>query len=167
MKALVIRYPELVGLAVGMSDVVFRAIAALVFDPAEAKVFGGLLLGNVHHVNGQMAFGLNTMHWFGIAGAILVLYYFGIRLAEYIVRPGNIWFPISRGLIGLAAGVLVLNVLESVFTGKVTNYVGWVIGTRFTAINFGDVVLTLSLVGLPPVFCGAMAQYVATRLRAE
>ena len=45
MKALMMRYPELVGLATGMSDAVFRAIAALAFAPAEAKVYGGLLLG--------------------------------------------------------------------------------------------------------------------------
>lgn len=166
MNALMTRYPELVGLAIGMSDAIFRAIAALVFDPAEARVYGGLLLGNVHHVNGPMAFGLNTMHWFGISGAILLLYYSGLRAAEYLVRPGNVWFPVSRGLLAVAAGVLVLNVLESIATGKVTNYVGWVVGTRFTAINLGDVVLWLSLAALPLAFCAAVAQYVFTRLRA-
>lgn len=166
MKTMMTRCPELVGLAIGMADAIVRAIAALAFEPGEAKVYGGLLLGNVHHVNGPMAFGLNTLHWFGISAAVLLLYYFGVRVTEYLVRPGNVWFPVSRGLLAVAAGVLVLNVLESVTTGKVTNYVGWVAGTRFTAINLADVVLWLSLAALPLAFCAAVAQYVFTRLRA-
>ena len=166
MKALMMRYPELVGLATGMSDAVFRAIAALAFAPAEAKVYGGLLLGNVHHVNGPVAFGLDTMHWFGISGAILLFYYVCLRVIEHFVRSGSAWFLVCRGALGVAAGVLALNVLESMATGKVTNYIGWVVGMRFTAINLGDLVLWISLAALPIAFCAAIAPYVVDRLRA-
>ena len=128
-------------------------------------MYGGLLLGNVHHHNEIRALGLSTMAWFGIAAALFGVFYAGVRIAEYGARPGNAGFLICRMLLGTIAGVLLLNVLESLVTSKVTNYIGWVMGGRFTAINLGDVMAWLSLVLLMPAFALALAQYFASRSR--
>lgn len=163
MKTMFRNCPELLGLMLGLGDAVFRAAAAFVFDPGEARVFGVLLLGNVHHHNEVRAFGLPTLAWFGIAAAVFLLMYAGLRIAEYGARPGNAGFLLCRALMGVVVGVLCLNVIESLATAKVTNYIGWVLQGRFTAINFGDVVTWLCLAMLVPAFLFALAQHYARR----
>lgn len=163
MKTMFRTCPELLGMTICLADVLFRAIAAFAFDPGEARVYGALLLGNVHHHNEIRAFGLDTMAWFGIAAAILGTLYGGVRLAEYGARPGNAGFLACRVLLGAVAGVLALNVIESLATRKVTNYFGWVLGSRFTAINLGDVLIWLSLILLLPALVMALALYLSRR----
>lgn len=165
MKELLKNHPELAGLMLGMADAVFRAVAAITFDPSEARAFGPLLVGNVHHHNEIRAFGLSTMDWFGISAVVLVVMYAGVRYAEYLARPGNAGFLVSRGLIGAVAGVLALNVLESLATHKVTNYIGVIHGTRFTAVNFGDLLLWLCLALLVPAMCVAFVLYLKAYAR--
>lgn len=166
MKTMFRSCPELLGMLVGLGDALFRAVAAVAFDPGEARVYGALLLGNVHHHNEIRAFGLTTMAWFGIASVVLGAIYAAVRVAEYGARPGNAGFLLCRALLGAVAGVLVLNVIESLATQKVTNYIGWVLGSRFTAINFGDVLTWLCLVMLLPSLVMALAFYLAGRPRA-
>lgn len=166
MKQMIRNFPELPGLLFGLGDVVFRTIACLVFDPSEVRLYGSLLVGNVHHHNEIRAFGLGTMAWFGIAGALLLVLYAGVRIAESGMKPGNIGFLVSRGLLGAICGVLVLNVLESIATGKVTNYIGLAYGTRFTAINFGDLLLWVCLAALLPAIVFAFAEHFLGRSRA-
>jgi hypothetical protein len=120
----------------------------------------------VHHHNEIRAFGLSTMAWFGIAAVVLGGIYAGVRIAEYGARPGNAGFLFCRALMGVVAGVLALNVIESLVTAKVTNYFGWVLDGRFTAINLGDVLTWLCLLMLLPALVIALAQYVASRPRA-
>lgn len=165
MKTMFRSCPELLGLMLGLGDSVFRAIAAFVFDPGEARVYGALMVGNVHHHNEIRAFGLPTMAWFGIAAAVFGTIYAGVRIAEYGARPGNSGFLFCRALLGSIAGVLLLNVIESLVTAKVTNYFGWVLEGRFTAINLGDVLTWLCLLMLLPAIVVAFAQYLASRPR--
>ena len=165
MKTMFRNFPELLGLMLGLGDAVFRATAAFVFEAGDARVYGGLLLGNVHHHNEVRALGLSTMAWFGIAATVFGVFYAGVRIAEYGARPGNTGFLICRVLMGTVAGVLLLNVIESLVTSKVTNYIGWVLDGRFTAINLGDVMTWFSLVLLVPAFALAVAQYFASRSR--
>ncbi len=165
MKMMFRNCPELLGLMLGLSDALFRAVAAFAFDPGEARIYGALLLGNVHHHNEVRAFGLPTMAWFGIAAVVFAAFYAGVRIAEYGARPGNSGFLLCRALLGAVAGVLTLNVIESLVTAKVTNYVGWVLGGRFTAINFGDLLTWLCLVLFVPAFVAALAQYFSDRPR--
>lgn len=165
MKTMFRHYPELLGLMLGLSDSVFRAIAALVFEPGEARIYGALLLGNVHHHNEIRAFGLSTVAWFGIAAAVIGAIYASVRIAEYGARTGNAGFLLCRVLLGTVAGVLLLNVVESLVTAKVTNYFGWVLDGRFTAINLGDVLAWLCLALLLPALIMALAQYLASRPR--
>jgi hypothetical protein len=165
MKTMFRNCPELLGLMLGLSDALFRAFAAFAFAPGEARVYGVLLLGNVHHHNEVRAFGLPTMAWFGIAAVVFAALYAGVRIAEYGARPGNSGFLLCRALLGVVAGVLSLNVIESLVTAKVTNYFGWVLGGRFTAINLGDVLTWLCLALLVPAFFAALTQYLANRAR--
>lgn len=167
MKELIKHHPELAGLLIGMTDAVFRAIAAIVFDPSEGRAYGPLLIGNVYHHNEIRAFGLSTMTWFGISAVVIVLMYTSVRFAEHLAKPGNAGFLLSRGLIGAVAGVLVLNVLESLATQKVTNYIGVIYGSRFTAINFGDLLLWISLASLVPALGVAFALYLRDYLRTS
>lgn len=167
MKSLLKDCPEGLGLLVGFGDVVFRAIAAVIFAPSEAQRHGWLLLGNVHHHTEIRAFGLSTMEWFGISGVVLAFIYGGVRLSEYGARPGNAGFLLSRGLLGVVAGVLVLNVVESLVSGKVTNYIGWVHGSRFTAINFGDVLIIVCLFLVVPAMVWALTEYVLAKARVQ
>ncbi len=157
MKNVLARFPELCGLLVGLLDVVPRAVAAMVFKPAEASIHGWLLLGNVHHVNGPRGLGLDTMQWFGIGAVLLLAFYASVQVTAHLLRPVNGWFAVARGALGVVAGVLVLNVAESLATGKVTDYIGWVIGTRFTAVNFGDVMAWLALLLFAAAFSGGLA----------
>lgn len=166
MKTLFRTCPELLGLLLGLADSIFRAAAAFAFDPGDARVYGALMVGNVHHHNEIRAFGLSTMAWFGIAAAVFGAIYAGVRIAECGARPGNAGFLFCRALLGAVAGVLALNVIESAVTAKVTNYIGWVVGGRFTAINFGDMLTWLCLVLLLPAFVIAVAQYIASQSRA-
>lgn len=165
MKTMFRDCPELLGLMLGLADAIFRALAAFAFEPGDARVYGALLIGNVHHHNEIRALGLPTMAWFGIAAVVFGMFYAGVRIAEYGARPGNAGFLWCRVLLGAVAGVLLLNVLESAVTAKVTNYVGWVLDGRFTAINLGDVMTWLSLALLMPAFAIAVAQYLASRPR--
>lgn len=160
MKNLMMRFPELTGLVLGLLDAVPRAVAALVYKPSEASIHGWLLLGNVHHVNGPKGLGMDTMQWFGIAAVLLLMFYASVQIAAYLLRPANAWFLVARGALGAVAGVLLLNVLESLATGKVTDYIGWVVGTRFTALNFGDVLVSWALV----VFAAAFVAGLTMRL---
>jgi hypothetical protein len=166
MKMMFRRCPELLGMMFGLGDAVFRLIASLVFDPGEGRAFGVLLLGNVYHHNEIRAFGLSTMAWFGLAAIVLGAIYAAVRIAEYGAKPGNAGFLACRALLGAVAGVLVLNVVESLATQKVTNYIGWILGGRFTAINFGDVLVWVSLVMLLPALIMALALYLNNRARA-
>src|SRR5688500_17601428 len=138
MKSLLTRFPELFGMLLGVLDAVPRLVAAWVFKPAEASIHGWLLLGNVHHVNGPKGLGMDTMQWFGIAAVLLVMFHVSVVVTANLLRATNGWMLVARGALGAVAGVLLLNVLESLATGKVTDYIGWVVGTRFTALNFGD-----------------------------
>ena len=166
MKTMFRKFPELLGMMFGLGDAVFRLIASLVFDPGEAQAFGALLLGNVYHHNEIRAFGLSTMAWFGLAAVVLGTMYAAVRIAEYGAKPGNAGFLVCRALLGAVAGVLALNVIESLATQKVTNYIGWIVGSRFTAINFGDVLVWVSLLMLLPALVMALALYFNDRSRA-
>lgn len=150
MKKWIVANPELAGLLLGLSDVVFRAIAAFAFPPSGGKMFGPLLLANVHHPNGLKALGMTTMHWFGISAIVLAMLYGGVMLCVRLAPRDYPAWRVARGLLAVVAGVLLLNVLESAFTGKVTDFIGIVRGTRFHAWNFGDMALTLALIGLIP-----------------
>ena len=165
MKAFLLRFPEVLGLGAGLLDAVPRAIAATVYAPAAATVHGPLLIGNVHHVNGTRAFGLDSMAWFAASGAALAALYLALRVAARPLDPHNVAYLFARGLFGAMAGVLLLNVAESLLTGKVTDYVGLVYGGRFTAVNFGDLLLWMSLLALVPSVTGAFALHVVARPR--
>lgn len=165
MKNVLFRFPEFAGIVVGLLDVVPRAIAATVFAPSAASIHGPLLLGNVHHVNGTRAFGLGSMAWFAASGTALALLYLALRVAARPLDPHNVAYVFARGLFGAMAGVLLLNVAESLLTGKVTDYVGVVYGGRFTAVNFGDLLLWLCLLALVPAVTGAFALHVVARPR--
>jgi hypothetical protein len=93
MKQWILRHPELAGVAVGLADGVFRAVAALVFDPHEGELFGPLLLGNVHHPNGIKGFGLTTMQWFAISAIVLAVIYGGVRLCSWTARRAPVSGP--------------------------------------------------------------------------
>ncbi len=166
MKQILMRFPELAGFCLGLLDALPRAIAAFAYAPSAATVHGPLLLGNVHHVNGVRAFGLDSMVWFGMSGAVLAAGYLALRLGARALAGTNPAFVFSRALFGAMGGVLVLNVAESLATGKVTNYVGLVFAGRFTAINLGDLLLWLSLLALFPAITAAFALHVLGRNRA-
>lgn len=166
MKDFLMRFPELAGIGLGLSDAVPRAIAAAVYAPAGVSVHGPFLLGNVHHVNGTRAFGLESMTWFAASAASLALLYGALRIAARPLDPDNAAFAFVRGLFGAMTGVLLLNVFESLLTGKVTNYIGLVYGGRFTAVNFGDLLLWMCLAALVPAITGAFALHLVARQRA-
>lgn len=151
MKYLLKSFPEVIGVLAGLADGLLRVAAGMFFDPSEARVYGPLLIGNVHHHNEVRALGLTTMQWFGIGGVLLCLMYAGLRLGEYGAKSANVWFLVARAMLGSIAGILLLNVVESLLTQKVTNYVGWTHAGRFTAINFGDAVVWISSGLLLPV----------------
>ena len=145
MKSAILRFPEVFGVLLGLLDAVPRLIIAALYKPSEASMHGWLLLGNVHHVNGPKGLGLDTLQWFGIAAVLLFLFYGSVQAAAVLLRPANGWFLLARGALGVVGGVLLLNVIESLASSKVTDYVGWVVGTRFTVINLGDVMVWLAL----------------------
>ena len=157
MKQFASRHPEALGMFVGLVDAIPRAVAAWVYAPSEATLHGVVLLGNVHHVNGIRALGLDTMAWFAIGAAILAVLYAALRTAGRVLALDNAAFAAARGLLGVVGGVLLLNVVESWWTGKVTNWIGIAYGTRFTAFNFGDVVVFLGTGAVLPVFAVAVA----------
>ena len=160
MKTVILRYPELAGVLLGLLDAVPRLVAAAVYAPSEASIHGWLLLGNVHQLNGPKGLGLHTLQWFGVAAVFLLLFYVSVQATVVLLRPVNGWFLVARGALGAVAGVLLLNVLESLASGKVTDYIGWVIGTRFTAINLGDLLVWCAL----PVFLASFVIGLALRL---
>ena len=157
MKRFASRYPEALGVAIGLVDAVPRAIAAWAYAPSKASLHGVVLLGNVHHVNGPRALGLDTMAWFAIGAAILAVLYAALRTAGRMLALDNAAFAAARGLLGVVGGVLLLNVVESLWSGKVTNWIGIAYGTRFTAFNLGDVVVFLGTAAVVPVFAVAVA----------
>ena len=160
MKNAITRCPELFGLLIGVLDAIPRLVAAAAYAPGKGSLHGWLLIGNVHHVNGPKGLGMDTMQWFGIGAVILLVYYAAVMITAYLLRPASGWFLVARGALGVVAGTLLLNVVESLATGKVTDYIGWAIGTRFTALNFGDVLVTIALV----VFAGSLAAGLWQRL---
>jgi hypothetical protein len=166
MKQFLVRHPELAGAMLGLADAVPRAVAAFAYSPSAASLHGVLLLGNVHHVNGVRAFGLGSMAWFALSGGVLALGYLGLRAAGRALAGDNPAYLFARGLFGAMFGVLLLNVAESLATGKVTNYIGIALAGRFTAINLGDLLLWLCLLALLPAVTGAFALHVLGRARA-
>jgi hypothetical protein len=162
MKHLLRTVPETMGIAIAIADATLRTLAGLLFAPSEARVYGFLLIGNVHHHNEIRALGWTTMQWFGVGGALVVILYSALRFGEYGARPGNVWFLVARALLASMAGILLLNVAESLLTQKVTNYIGWTHGGRFTAINLGDAVTWLaSGLFLPAVVAAFALAFVA------
>lgn len=160
------KLPELAGLLLGLLDLFPRLLANLLYEPSEARLHGSLLYGNIPHPNGTMALGLGTMSWFAIAAGVLAAMYGGLRLAEYLAHASNPGFRIGRFLLGCVGGVLVLNVVEALARGSVTNYIGLAYGGRFTAINFGDVLVWLSLCGVLPALAVAAAMHLGNAGRA-
>lgn len=167
MKRLLLATPELAGLVLGLADAVPRALAALAYAPTKASLYGPLLVGNVHHVNGPRAFGLGTFEWFGIGAAILATLYAALRIGGTALRIDHPAFLIARGLCGVIGGILLLNVAEAAITGKVTNYVGLAVGARFTAINGADVLAMLCVAALPPCIAAAFVMPLLARARAS
>ncbi len=165
MKDWIRRHPELAGLLLGLADAPLRLLAALAFAPADGRVFGPLLLANVHHHNEVRAFGWTSMDWFGVAAITLALMYAGVRFCDHVAGGANAGFRASRGLLAIVAGVLLLNALESAATGKVTDFIGWVHDGRFTAVNLGDIVLTVGLVGLMPAMTLGYVAWLRTQRR--
>lgn len=162
MNVLLRNLPELAGLVVGWLDLLPRLLANLVYEPGEARLHGSLLYGNIPHPNGTMALGLGTMSWFAIAACVMAAAYGGVRLAENLAHASNHGFRIGRFLLGCAGGVLALNIAEALARGSVTNYIGLAYGSRFTAINLGDVLLWLSLCGLLPALAVAAVIHLGT-----
>ena len=150
MKRLLLAHPEVAGFALGLLDAVPRALAAITYAPSKAKLFGPLLIGNVLHVNGvPKAFGMATYAWFGIGAVLLAVLYGTVRTTGAFLRVDEPLFAIARALFGAIAGTLALNVAEATLTGKVTNYFGLAYGSRFTAINGGDVLVFLCVAAIP------------------
>lgn len=167
MKRLLLSHPEFAGVALGLLDAVPRALAALAFAPSKASMHGALLIGNVHHVNGARAFGLHTFEWFGLAAIVLALAYGGLRIGGAMLRIDGVAFALARAAFAAIGGLLLLNVAEAALTGKVTNYVGIAAGTRFTAINGGDVLAMLCVVAIPPLVTLAFLTPLVERARAQ
>jgi hypothetical protein len=157
MKMFLRYLPELAGFLVGLLDLLPRLLANLMYAPSEARLHGSLLYGNIPHPNGTMALGLGTMSWFAIAAGVLAVMYGGVRLAEHLAQASNSGFRTGRFLLACVGGVLVLNVVEGMTRGSVTNYIGIAYGTRFTAINLGDLLVWLSLCGMLPALAVAVA----------
>ena len=149
MKNAIMKWPELYGVLAGVLDAVPRLLAAATWAPSKASLHGSLLLGNVHHENGPKGLGMDTMQWFGIAAVLLAVFLTGVHLTAFLLRPANGWFLVARGALGAIGGVLLLNVVESLSSRKVTDYIGWTDGTHVTMLNFGDLVVFAACLVFP------------------
>jgi hypothetical protein len=167
MKTFFRNLPEIAGFLVGLLDLLPRMLANVMYEPSEARLHGSLLYGNIPHPNGTMALGLGTMSWFAIAACVVAVMYGGVRLAEHLAPASNPGYRIGRFLLGCVGGVLALNVIEALVRGSVTNYIGLAYGTRFTAINFGDLLLWLSLAALLPAIVVAIAIHLGSAGRTR
>ena len=149
------RYPELIGLAIGLADALPRWLAAYAFAPGGGRLHGPLVLANVHHPNGMLGIGLSTMQGFAMAAGLLAMYYTATRLAGRWLGPDEAGFRWARACLAMVAGVLVLNTLESFYTAKVTDYLGLARGKQVLMFNLGDVVVTLALLAYLPLMVWA------------
>lgn len=149
------RFPELLGLAVGLADALPRLLAARWFEPGDGRLYGPLVLANVHHPNGVLGIGLSTMQGFAMAAGLLAMYYTATRLAGRWLGPDEAGFRWARACLAVVAGVLVLNTLESYFSAKVTDYVGLARGKQVLMFNFGDVAVTVALLAYLPLMVWA------------
>ena len=152
MKNAIMKRPELFGALLGVLDAVPRLLAAAYYAPSKASMHGWLILGNVHHENGPKGLGMDTMQWFAIAAVLLAVFLATVHVTAWLLRPANAWFLLARGALGAICGVLLLNVVESLATRKVTDYIGWADGTRVTVLNFGDLLVYAACLLFPLAF---------------
>lgn len=158
------RNPELIGLLIGLADVVPRWLASRWFTPGDGQLHGLLVIANVHHRNEMLPIGLTTMQGFAVAAFVLAVYYAATRAAACCLGPGLPGFRAARACLAVVAGVLLLNVAESAWTGKVTDYVGLARGSRVWMFNFGDLVLWTALAAyLPLLVWGSWSGWSAGR----
>jgi hypothetical protein len=149
------KHPELAGLLIGLVDLPLRLIAAAVWSSSDGRIYGPVLLGNVHHPVETRAFGLDSLQWFWIAAVMLTLFYAGVWLCTRVSGRDYGGYRFARFSLAAMAGVLVLNLSEALLTGKVTDYFGLINGSRAHVINLGDVVVTLSAIATAPaIFVG-------------
>lgn len=150
-----LKTPEIAGLLVGLADALPRLLAAAWFTPGDGRLYGPLVLANVHHKNGVLGIGLTTMQGFAMAAGLLAIYYLMTRLAAHWLGPDQVGFRWARACLAVVAGVLVLNAGESLISAKVTDYVGLARGTRVWMLNFGDVAITAALLAYLPLMAWA------------
>lgn len=159
MKRWILANPELAGLLVGLSDAPLRAVVASIWVPSKGEFVGPFIVGNVHHHVGIRALGLGTLQWFGIAAVLLVLFYAYVRFCEHLARRDYSGFRMARAGLAAMCGVLVLNTLEAVATGKVTDYIGIADGNRAHVANWGDAVVTIGAATVAFSLILALVQY--------
>lgn len=141
-----LKTPEICGLILGLYDALPRLLAAWWFAPGDGELYGPLVLANVHHKSGMLGIGLTTMQGFSLAAFLLAFYYILTWLAARWIAPWHPGFRWARGCIAVVAGVLLLNVGETLLSDKVTDYIGVARGTRVWMLNFGDIAITGALV---------------------
>ncbi|KFN51297.1 hypothetical protein [Arenimonas composti] len=152
-----LRHPETAGLLLGLSDVIFRALAAATWPPSGGRLFGRFFLANVHHRVEKRAFGLDSLEWFGIAAVVVVLMYGGVRLCSHVAHRDYAGYRLARFAVAAMAGVLMLNTAEALLTGKVTDWFGLVHGNGGKALNLGDLVAWTAAVLVPGgIFAGVI-----------
>lgn len=145
------KFPEALGLLVGLADALPRLLAAAWLAPGDGRLYGPLVLANVHHRNGVLGIGLTTMQGFAMAAGLLAFYYAMTRLAAHWLGPDEPGFRWARACLAVVAGVLALNAGESLLSTKVTDYVGLARGTRVWMLNFGDIAITVALLAYLPL----------------
>ncbi|KAA2284962.1 signal peptidase II [Arenimonas fontis] len=158
------RYPEVAGLSIGLMDVIPRILVAAIYEPSQGDVFGPFLIANVHNSRETIALGLSTMDGFQIGMVIIMGLYLLTMMAARMLRADNLGFRLGRMALAVAMGVALLNMGEWVLTAKVTDYVGVMSGTRFWAINLGDLALGMSMVGFPALLAWGVLQALLPRL---
>lgn len=149
------RNPELIGLLIGLADALPRWLASRWYAPGDGQLHGMLVVANVHHRNETLSIGLTTMQGFALAAVVLVVYYAATRAAAHCLGPALPGFRAARACLAVVAGVLLLNALESAWTGKVTDYIGLARGSRVWMLNLGDLALWAALAAYLPLLAWA------------
>ncbi|HLT03850.1 MAG TPA: hypothetical protein VK019_02660 [Pseudomonas sp.] len=143
--------PELCGLLLGLFDAVPRLLICLLFAPGDGhRLFGPLVLARVHHREFDIGHGLTSTHAMAIFIGLFLFAVLTLRVLAWHFRLDGALLRWALFAFAAGLGVTVLDLSETLLTGKVTEYFGLVRNARVSLYNFGDLVRWMSLL-VPPL----------------
>ncbi|KAA2284961.1 hypothetical protein [Arenimonas fontis] len=158
------QWPEVAGLFLGLSDAIPRLIVSAFLEPGDGfRLFGPLALARVHHREWDVGYGLTSTHAALIFAVFCLVAVLMLRLAMRLLRKEGSLSRLALFALAAAMGVAMIDFSETVLTGKVTEYLGLIRGSRISLFNLGDLMRWAALLFVPMLAVFGLFRVVAAQ----